>query len=63
VALAGVAAVTAALAAPRLVGEAVCASAAALAVLHAVHARVSLRASRVLADVALLTPLLVAACP
>jgi hypothetical protein len=62
-ALAGCTAVAAALAAPMAVGAAVCASAAALVALHAVRARVSVRASRVLADVALLTPLLVAVCP
>ncbi len=62
VALAGIAALTPVLAAPRPVGTAICASAAALLALHAIHARVSVRAARVLADVALLSPLLVAVC-
>jgi hypothetical protein len=58
-ALAGIVAVLAALDSPHLVAVPVCVSTAALGVLHAVHTRVSLRAVRVLADVVLLSPLLV----
>jgi hypothetical protein len=61
-ALAGAVAVAVALDSPLLVAVAVCASTAALAALHAVHARVSLRASRVLADFVLLSPIVVVAC-
>jgi hypothetical protein len=62
-AVAGGLAVSVALEAPRPVAVAVCASTAALAALHAIRARVSARAARVLADVVLLSPLLVAAGP
>jgi hypothetical protein len=56
---AGSVAVLVALEAPLPVALAVWSSTAALPVLHAVHSRLSVRAARVLADVVLLSPLLV----
>jgi hypothetical protein len=58
--VAGSLAVGVALDSPAPVAVAVLMSTAALAILHAVHFRVSVRASRVLADVVLLSPILVA---
>lgn len=58
-ALAGGVAVLAALESPLPVVLAVWVSTAALAVLHVIHSRLSVRAARVLADVVLLSPLLV----
>jgi hypothetical protein len=60
VAVAGSGAVVAALDAPAPVVFAVSVSVAALVVLHSFRTRVSIRAARVLADVVLLSPLLVA---
>lgn len=55
-------AIAASLCAPPPVTLAVSASSLALAVLHAVRVRVSVRVSRVLADVVLLSPIPVGAC-
>jgi hypothetical protein len=60
VSLAGGAAVAMALGAPPVVAAAVLMSTAALVVIHVAHARVSVRGARVLADVVLLAPLLLA---
>jgi hypothetical protein len=58
--VAGSIAIAVALDAPAPVALAVSASTAALVILHATRSRVSVRASRVLADVVLLSPILVA---
>jgi hypothetical protein len=57
---AGLAAFVAALDSPAPVLVAVLVSLAALTLLHAIHSRISVRAARVLADVVLLSPILVA---